>query len=354
MSNSILNYYQKVSRLSRTPIVMGASAARTMGARYMLLRTDTTNVCNLACKMCYFSLDVVKKRRVEAMTEDQFTDFAEKMFPYTKRLFLSCKTEPFMNKNFSRFLEITREYDVPFVSYITNATLMTEDHIEATLDNNVNQVIISVDGYKKETIEGIRIKLKYESFIKRIKLLTTAIQERPNCQTSVRFNMVVMNSNVDELLGVVQMALDLKVSELQFRVVHSRDAYDYEFGTEINMDMSDESEGVSQKMRSLRPQVEKLVSGTNLKVYYPRDTDHSVESIECSYPWFNHYVDSQGNFYPCAYLPSVGNVFEAKSFNDLFNSNASQSIKTEVKCNKRQECKDCEALERLYNQFDVL
>ena len=168
------------------------------------------------------------------------------------------------------------------------------------------------------------------------------------------FNMVVMKGNIDELLGVVQMSLNLGISELQFRVVHSRESYDYEFGADINMDMSDESIGVYEKMLEVKPEVRKLVANTGLKVYYPQDKGIDNKSIECSYPWFNHYVDSQENFYPCAYLPSIGNVFEAKSFNELYYSDSYKSIRKSVKCGERSECKECETLQRLYNQFEVI
>ena len=320
------------------------------GQRFLQIRLDTNNTCNLRCKMCYFSLDSIRKRPRQFMTVEQFSDLGAKLFPLCRRLYLSCKTEPLMTKQFGEFLQIAAKSGVPFISFVTNGTALTEKNINAIVASNVNQVIISIDGHKKETVEGIRIGLHFERWIDNIKKVSQAIKASPGCTTKLRFNMVVMKSNIAEVSGVLDLAFECGVNELQLRAVHSRDAYDYEYEQKIEMDMSGENAGIEGELLALKPALQDKIAGKNFTVLFPVSPDDVP--LKCTYPWFNHYIDSTGNFYPCAYLPAVGNVFEAASYAELMAKTA--PFKEEVKREQRKECKECKALGRLYSDSELL
>ena len=342
--------YQTISKSSRVPIILGSKLARLTNQRFLQIRLDTNNTCNLRCKMCYFSLDSVRDQPKHFMTLEQFTDLGAKLFPLCRRLYLSCKTEPLLSKHFGEFLQIAAKSGVPFISFITNGTALNEKNISAIIASNINQVIISIDGYKKETVEGIRIGLHFEQWIARIKQLSAAIKANPDCRTKLRFNMVVMKSNIEEALGVVDLALECGVNEFQLRALHSRNAYDYEYKQHIEMDLSSENAGIEKDLLDLKPALIEKIKGKDLTVLFPVDPD--AVALKCSYPWFNHYIDSAGNFYPCAYLPSVGKVWDVDSYAELIAK--AGPFMQEVKRGQRKECKECEALGRLYSDSELL
>ncbi len=127
---------------------------RVFGLRHMVIRMDTINLCNLRCKMCYYSSDYMRKK--DEMSEATFRKIAEEVFPRTRFLYLSCATEPLTNKNFAKLLRITGEYNVPFTSFCTNGQLLTREVVQAAIDANISEVIFSIDGATAETYEHIR------------------------------------------------------------------------------------------------------------------------------------------------------------------------------------------------------
>jgi len=48
---------------SRRFKAIGVETMRLVGMRYMVIRMDTINLCNLRCKMCYYSSDYLRKKR---------------------------------------------------------------------------------------------------------------------------------------------------------------------------------------------------------------------------------------------------------------------------------------------------
>ena len=327
---------------------MATFVARVFRLRYLQIRLDTNNKCNLQCKMCYFSIDSVRKQSKSFISGDEFSDIAQKYFPLARRVYLSCKTEPFMHKDFLSFVNITKSYKVPFISLVTNGTLLTKRNIDGIAESQINEIIISVDGCTKETVEKIRPGLHHEQWLSRITDLSNALKDR---KTKMRFNMVVMRNNVAEIFGVIDLAINLNVDVLQIRQVHSRDAFDYEYGEHIEMDMASETFDLGRDLAQIRDEVKTKIRGSSLRVIYPVELKKEM-SLKCSYPWFNHYIDSKGEHYPCTYLPSAGKTSAHLSYQALFA--AAKRVRSEVIRNERRECKDCTRLKRLYNDSEVL
>src|SRR5438309_11014141 len=121
--DSLVRVYRNVR--SRKIKALAFRALRGAGLRHLVIRMDTINLCNLRCKMCYYSFDF--KRKKEQMELPLFRKIANEVFPKTRFLYLSCATEPLMNKQFADFVWVTGEYKVPFTSFCTNGQLLTED-----------------------------------------------------------------------------------------------------------------------------------------------------------------------------------------------------------------------------------
>src|SRR5438309_4337127 len=94
---------------------LALNTMRVLGMRHLVIRMDTINLCNLRCKMCYYSSDYMRKR--EEMDVATFRRIANEVFPKTRFLYLSCATEPLTNKNFAALVRIAGEYNVPFTSF---------------------------------------------------------------------------------------------------------------------------------------------------------------------------------------------------------------------------------------------
>src|SRR5690348_6321465 len=93
----LVKIYRKVN--SRKLKAVAVNSMRMVGMRHMVVRMDTINLCNLRCKMCYYSSDYLRKR--QEMDETTFRKIADEIFPRTRFLYLSCATEPLTNKHFA-------------------------------------------------------------------------------------------------------------------------------------------------------------------------------------------------------------------------------------------------------------
>jgi len=74
------------------------------GPRFLTVRIDTTNKCNLRCQMCYLSYDQVFFQKADYMSVDVFRRIAEKAFPYAEAVVLSAGFEPLLHKDFDQIL----------------------------------------------------------------------------------------------------------------------------------------------------------------------------------------------------------------------------------------------------------
>ena len=123
--------------------------------RFLKVLMDFTNRCNLKCIMCYFSIPGRDQLRDEISIEE-FERIAPQFLPHVNYLGLSCATEPFMFPRFLDVLSNIKKYEIPFVYYVTNATMLNEKAAETTIRSGINMVMLSIDGSTKETFETIR------------------------------------------------------------------------------------------------------------------------------------------------------------------------------------------------------
>src|SRR5262249_47647755 len=167
--DTLVRIYRQVP--NRKLKALGFQALRGTGFRHLVIRMDTINLCNLRCKMCYYSFDY--RRKKEQMDLPLFRKIAHEVFPKTQFLYLSCATEPLMNKQFSEYVRVTGEYNVPFTSFCTNGQLLTEQVVHACMDANISEIIFSIDGATAETYESIRRGGKWDRLTKNLELLAS-------------------------------------------------------------------------------------------------------------------------------------------------------------------------------------
>jgi MoaA/NifB/PqqE/SkfB family radical SAM enzyme len=91
------------------------------------------------------------------------------------------------------------------LSISTNGILLSPENTKYLIDNNVLQYLnVSVDGARKETIESIRVNVRYENLIQNIAfLLSYARAKRSECAMS--FSFVLMRRNYREFPELVSL-----------------------------------------------------------------------------------------------------------------------------------------------------
>lgn len=338
---------------------------RKSGMRYLMVRLDTNDVCNIHCIMCPFS-NPGRKPIDKPMSIENFKNLADKLFCKTRYLSLSCAGEPLMTPNFDKLLDISSQYKIPFISYATNALLLNESFINATIRNNINEIVISVDGACKQTYESVRVGAKWEILNLRLKALIEAKRISKSKFPEIRFNYTVMKETYTEMVEFVHWVLQWEPSTIQFRLYYPRSVSVKQ--TDMENIRDGYFSGVS-KIRNIceskkivllfdkQPQTEIRIQqkGTKRLVHGISRLDlTTLESkklnikvppkVNCQLPWMSAYVHLDGDFYPCSVYPEpVGNIFQS-SLEEIETSLQMEELKRSLIKSPKSLCVECQQM----------
>lgn len=188
------------------------------GERELRILMDLTDSCNLKCVMCHFSLPGRSAQKNE-ISLDEFRRFADDVLPSVGHLGLSCATEPFMNPDFLDALDVAMGHGVPWVYFVTNGTLLTEDAARRTIASGVHLVILSLDGATKSTFESIRRQANFDKVLRNVRRLRDLKEELKSATPRLQFNITLMRDNLHELEDWIRLVKELGGEDVDLRHV---------------------------------------------------------------------------------------------------------------------------------------
>jgi radical SAM protein with 4Fe4S-binding SPASM domain len=152
---------------------------------------ETTNACNLRCKMCHvWGEGVVKKREVGFIQERIWEKAIDELSCWDENIGLALHGagEPILHRDFLKILDYAASKKNIFAGFLSNGSLWSREIVKAILDTDVAWIGFSVDGadpekYKK--YRGTDLK-KVESVIEHL------VSLRKNKKPSVFLNMVAL------------------------------------------------------------------------------------------------------------------------------------------------------------------
>jgi MoaA/NifB/PqqE/SkfB family radical SAM enzyme len=150
------------------------------------------------------------------MQPDKFEAIAGEILPHARAVMLSLGSEPLTSPHFSSIAAIAARYEVPEVGFYTNGLLMNDDVIDAILANGITLVAVSVDGATKGTFEAIRRGADFGRLLGNVRALVRRRAESGRQRPRIRFGVVMMRDNIEELPEIVTLAWRLGVEELNF------------------------------------------------------------------------------------------------------------------------------------------
>jgi len=309
---------------------LGVNAMRALGYRYMVIRMDTINLCNLRCKMCYYSSDYHRKK--EEMDLPLFRRIAEQVFPKTRFLYLSCATEPTLNKQFASFVRTAGEYKVPFTSFCTNGQLLREDVIQACIETKTSEIIFSVDGATAETYEEIRRGGKWGRLLEKLDLLASMKHRSKAAKPVTRINFTCMLSNIHELRAMVRLASDHGVRSLHVRhlLAYTDEQNSFREQMRYLRNFNDAAEEANQEARTrgIDLFLPDPVSNKHQSVGKTCLTDPSQLEANsyCVLPWMQGIISWSGDYRICSTHRKLGN-FKEQTFEEIYNGPKMRDIR---------------------------
>jgi MoaA/NifB/PqqE/SkfB family radical SAM enzyme len=314
----LIQAYRRIK--SRKVKAVALETLRRLGMRYLVVRMDTINLCNLRCRMCYYSSDYNRKK--DEMDLPLFRKIAGEVFPKTRFLYLSCATEPLMNKHFADFLRATSEYKVPFTSFCTNGQLLKKEVIQASIESKTSEIIFSIDGATAETYEYIRRGGKWDKLLENLDLLASMKRQASTPYPKARINFTCMLRNIRELPAMVQFAAGHDARGLHVR--HLLSYADEEKSCREQMTYTKVFNSVAQEARK---EAESRGVDLFLPDLIPERGDRQVcapgsrreANPYCLLPWFHAIISWKGDYRVCSIHQALGNLRE-QTFAEIHNT----------------------------------
>ena len=267
---------------------------------YLLI--EPTSVCNLRCIMC-FQVDTsfTKKKYMGMMPWDIFTKAVDEASEKgCKAITLASRGEPTLHPKLPKMIKYISDKGILDLKINTNATKLNDKLSYAILENNVSELVFSVDAGTKETYEQIRVLGKFDKVLNNIKNFN-----------KIRSNYFKKSACITRISGV-------KVKKEQ------------------NID----------QMVSFW---EKYVDEVSIKPATPRWDSYNNKPIKitksCNQLWERMYVWYDGKINPCDFdyksFLSVGNI-KNNSLEEIWNSNEYNSLRKKHIEKKRSDCFPCD------------
>lgn len=284
---------------------------------------DVTNKCPLKCIQC-------RKTYFETFDEQQdmnfplFEKIAKEVFPYARSVSLSSAGEPLMTRNFMDAVELSRQYGLD-VSFITSGMHLDHNRAEKLVELGVSRVEFSIDGASAEVYNKIRIGSNYDKVIKNISYLNEVKRRKQSNAPLMRFNFVLMKSNIHELPDLIRLAHRLGIEEVQTQhmVVFIDQLKDEAliFDKERSNRYVTEAKSLAERygIRFYHPPLftvgtkedrrpESTIDPQDGKIWVKAD-DFDFERVThpnvpdgmlaCTDPWRKIFIDWRGMVYPC-------------------------------------------------------
>lgn len=216
-----MNIYSilKINRYIKSPFIksLGIWAMHVLNKRYIVVFFDPTLACNLRCKMCYFSQEEKRKTLHGVFAKEDLARVAEVVLPQALKLQIGCGAEPSLFKHNVAMVKLAKAYSVPYISYTTNANLLTEDEIYSLLEAGLDEFTISLHGVYKATYEDLMEGASYDKFMQVMACISSAKEKFP--QFTLRINYTVNEQNIAELNDFFDVFKDLSLDVLQVRPI---------------------------------------------------------------------------------------------------------------------------------------
>jgi len=286
------------------------------------LQIETTNYCNLNCKMCLRNFFKIK--RFGFLSYDNFLKIA-KQFPRVRHIELYGLGESFLHKDIFKMISYFKNKDVKIT---TNGLPINKNMAEKIVNSNLTQINFSVDA-NEELYKQSRRSVLFNKLKENISYLVN-LRNNNNSKLIISISIVALETNKQYLKDFVNLASELNVDHATIQEVNS-----LWYGKSVNVEKE-----VSETL--------KYSKENNVKLNYVRNPVKGKKI--CPEPFFGTYITWEGYVTPCCMLPSsdqinFGNVLE-KSFKKIWNNLKYQKFRRKISRGVPEVCRGCPLIRR--------
>jgi MoaA/NifB/PqqE/SkfB family radical SAM enzyme len=297
--------------------------------------------CNLACRMC----TVPQREGGDDITQGALAlaDFERWLdqLPGLEELQLQGLGEPMLNRHFFEMIERATARGIRVTSN-SNLTLLTPSRARRCVTSGLAELSVSLDGATAATYESIRLKGRFDRFVRNLARLTAARAELDSPTPHVRLVLVLMRQNLAEIPALVRLAADHGVDAvLVQRLAHPLDEPTLparyipvrSFIDTAQLRAEDEA-----RAATVFAEAEALARTLGVALHLPRlRTAPGADGMptragRCTWPWDGVYLTARGEMLPCCMVgtpdrANFGSVGES-GIEAVWNGEAARAFRT--------------------------
>jgi MoaA/NifB/PqqE/SkfB family radical SAM enzyme len=273
------------------------------------LEVYPTNICNLKCIMCGTPtkkrIDIPKNRLIAVLKNAKELG--------VENITICGGGEPFFyRQDILSIMRLVKKLGMEGC-ITTNGTLLTEKMVKDIVLMKWDEVIFSIDSPTARTHDLIRgVPGAFKKSVKSMGWCREYKKKYGLKNLKIKINMVLMNKNYDDLIGMVDLARKMGCNDISFQVmyINTKEAENLELNREqrnqvikkINIINSyAEDAGIVTNLDDLLVNLLPLKSDVRYKLLIPanEEMNNSVVSAPCYEPWLSANIYSDGRIGPC-------------------------------------------------------
>lgn len=274
---------------------------------------ELTARCNNNCRHCYISLPVDDRRaREKELSFDEIMKIADEAVSLGALWCLITGGEPLLREDFFDIYLYLKKKGL-LVSVFTNASLVTDEHVELFKKYPPQDIEVSVYGVNKDTYEGVTRRIgSFDAFIQGLNLLLDS-------GIRVRLKTMALRSNIHELPEIARFCRDKSKDYFRFDpFLHLRFDGNQIRNDEIKSERLSPEEIVAleqsdpERLKSIEKVCDKLIMPESLhsSCNYIFHCGAGISSFTMSYDGFFHLCSSL--YHPdCVYNLRKGSLSDA-------------------------------------------
>jgi radical SAM protein with 4Fe4S-binding SPASM domain len=177
-----------------------------------ILTIEPTNVCNLKCPLCVTGNGRLT-RSPGRMTFDTFKHLIDEIGDYVFYLLLYHQGEPYINRDFLRFVEYAKKKRI-YCTTSTNGHYLDPENAARTVASGLDTMIVSIDGADQRTYEKYRVAGELQRVQEGIRNLVAAKTRQRSRTPYIFLQFLVMRHNEEQIPEMEKMAAELGVDKL--------------------------------------------------------------------------------------------------------------------------------------------
>lgn len=303
---------------------------------------EVTNRCNARCFMCGRNFG-------DFPYGDMEWNIFLKCIPILKTIVvvnISGWGEPFVNRNFTDYLDLVRRYSVPQVGFQTNGMFLDDATAKRIVLSGIYNMTISIDSLHPETFAEIRRGVQLEKVAKGIANINKWKSALHRDTPKLGLEFVAMRKNISELPAIIEWAYAMNFEKVMavFLIVHHpsvRDEslfYDQELADEVFARARETAlalqRGSDHWFDLMLPHSFSPAGGTSSQL---PEIEHT-----CLEPWTTLYIRWDGTVLPCCFCNEIMGDLKNESLRSIWNNEKYRQLRRTVNTpDKPDFCRLC-------------